>query len=137
MVSLPRGPDQPANQPVNARPAPSGPPPPINFMVEAQRAFFFEGAHGLKSVLSEADQLTLPVMLVVDEPRDRTIGSQNRDLRSRLRRRDQVAEYYETDAAFGQDLPTAQAKAFREMAGFFNLHLYDFNVKIGPTKEVK
>lgn len=132
-----RGPDQSANQPVSGPPPPGPPPLPINFAAEAQRAFFFDGAHGLKSVLSEAEQLTLPVLLVVDEPRDRTIGAQNRDLRSRLRRRDRVAEYYETDAAFDSNLPGSQAKAFRQMEGFFNLHLYDFGVKIGPTREVK
>lgn len=134
---MPGGPDRSAAVAPGSRPPPPPPPRPINFTAEAQRAFFFEGAHGLKSVLSEADQLTLPVMLLVDEPRDRTIGAQNRDLRSRLRRLDRVVEFYETDAAYGENLPASQAKAFREMEGFFNLHLYDFKVKIGPTKEVK
>ena len=133
---LGRGPDQSAED-RGVRPPPPPPPPPINFRLEVQRAFFFEGAHGLKSVMSEVGRLTLPVMLIVDEPRDRTIGAQNRDLRSRLRRLDRTAELYETDAAFSENLPASQAKMFREMEGFFNLHLYDFNVKIGPTREVK
>lgn len=132
-----RGPDQSAEQSITARPPPSPPPLPINFPLEAQRAFFFSGARGLTSVLSDVDQLTRPVMLVVDEPSDRTIGAQNRDLRSSLRRRDRTAEFYETGAGFAENLPGNQAKMFRELEGFFNLNLYDFNVKIGPTKEVK
>lgn len=130
-----RGPDRSAED--TGRPPPPPPPRPINFGSEVQRAFFFQGARGLKPVLSEADKLTLPVMLVVDEPRDRVIGSQNRDLRSRLRRLDRAAEFYETGAGFDENLPAAQAKMFREMEGFFNLNLYDFNVKIGPSREVK
>ena len=46
-------------------------------------------------------------------------------------------EYVEVASGFLPELPGARAKAFRQIEEFFNLNLYDFDVRVGPTKEVK
>ena len=134
----PGGADSPAGVGLNNR-RPFRPPPPVNFLQEAQRAFLGQGQQ-LKSeraVQRTVEQLTKPVMLVVDSPRDRMIAAQNSDLRSKLKRLGRPAEYVEVGSGFGENIPGAKAKLFRQMEEFFNLNLYDYNVKIGPTKEVK
>jgi dipeptidyl aminopeptidase/acylaminoacyl peptidase len=120
-----------------ARPIP--PSPPINFAQEAQRRFFESGKSRFAgdSILRTIDQLSKPLMLIVDPPRDRVLAAQNATLRSALKRRGQVADYMEVESGFEQGLPAARAKVFRRIEEFFNLNLYDYNVKVGPTKEIK
>jgi len=115
------------------------PPRPIDFAKEAQRAFLARGKQQLAalSVLRSAERLTKPVMLVVDPPRDNTIAAQNSDLRSKLKRLGRTAEYVEVESGFGENVPGAKARLFRRIEEFFNLNLYDYKVKIGPTREVK
>lgn len=114
-------------------------PPPVNFTHEAQRAFLNPGAQRLSalSVLHAVDLLTKPVMLVVDDQRDRTILAQNFTLQSQLKGLGRTPVFLETDEGVARDLPGARAKLFRKVEEFINLNVYDFNVKIGPTKEVK
>jgi dipeptidyl aminopeptidase/acylaminoacyl peptidase len=116
-----------------------GPPPPINFLKEAQLAFLARGHQqpAALSVLRNAERLTKPVMLVVDPPRDDTITAQNSDLRSKLKRLGRPAEYVEVGSGFAENVPGAKAALFRQIEEFFNLNLYDYKVKVGPTKEVK
>ncbi len=118
---------------------PIRPPPPINFLQEAKRAFLARGnqLRAESSVLRIAEQITKPVMLIVDPGRDSTIVAQNAELRSRLKRRDEVVEYLEVGSGFNENIPSARAKLFREMEEFFNLNLYDYKVKVGPTREIK
>ncbi len=116
---------------------PSIPPPPINFRREALRNFVERGNQRGISVLRNVDQLTRPVMLIVDAPRDRLVAAQNSELRGALKRRDRVADYVEVGTGVTADLPGARAKLYRQIEGFFNLNLYDFDVKVGPLKEVK
>jgi dipeptidyl aminopeptidase/acylaminoacyl peptidase len=118
-------------------PPPPPPPRPLNFVQEAQRTFLVGGPNRMSSVVDHAEQLTKPVMLVVDPPRDRLIAAQNGELRAKLKRLNRSAEYFEVGAGFAQNLPGDRAKMFRRIEEFFNLNLYDFNVKVGPTKEVK
>ncbi len=121
------------------RALPIRPPPPINFLQEAKRAFLARGnqLRAESSVLRIAEQITKPVMLIVDPGRDSTIVAQNAELRSRLKRRDEVVEYLEVGSGFNENIPSARAKLFREMEEFFNLNLYDYKVKVGPTREIK
>jgi len=124
---------------VGDRPRPIRPPPPIDFLKEAKRAFLARGnqLRAESSVLRIAEQITKPVMLIVDPSRDQTIVAQNAELRSKLKRRDEVVDYLEVGSGFNENIPGARAKLFREMEEFFNLNLYDYKVKIGPTREVK
>jgi dipeptidyl aminopeptidase/acylaminoacyl peptidase len=118
---------------------PFRPPPPINFLKEAQRAFLARAkqpAHEI-SVLRSAERLTKPVMLVVDPGRDQTLVAQAMDLRSRLKRTGNPAEYVEVGSGYAENIPAARARLFRQIEEFFNLNLYDYKVKVGPTKEVK
>jgi len=118
---------------------PSRPPPPINFLQEAQRTFLAQGKQKPSelSVLRNIDQLTKPVMLVIDAPRDQAITAQNSDLRSKLKRLGRPAEYVEVGSGFAENIPGAKAKLFRQIEEFFNLNLYDYKVNVGPTREVK
>jgi pimeloyl-ACP methyl ester carboxylesterase len=118
---------------------PFRPAPPLNFLQEAQRTFLAQGQQlrAERSVLRTAEQLTKPVMLVVDPSRDQTIVAQNSDLRSRLKRLGRPADYVEVGTGFAENIPGAKAKLFRQIEEFFNLNLYDYNVKVGPTTEVK
>ncbi len=115
------------------------PPPPINFLQEAQRTFLAQGQQLRveRSVVRTAEQLTKPVMLVVDPPRDLTIAAQNSDLRSKLKRLGRPAEYVEVGSGYAENIPGARAKLFRQIEEFFNFNLYDYKVKVGPTTEVK
>lgn len=120
------------------RPRPIPPPPPIHFLNEARRAFLARSKWGAdSSVLRGADQITKPVMLIVDPVRDATLVAQNSDLRSRLKRRNQVVDYVELASGYGENVPSARAKLFRQVEEFFNLNVYDYKVKVGPTKEIK
>ena len=118
---------------------PLRPPPPINFLQEAQRHFLATGQQLRtdRSVVRTAEQLTKPVMLVVDPPRDDMITSQNGELRSRLKRLGRPAEYVELGSGYGENVPSARAKLLRQIEEFFNLNLYDYKVEVGPTREVK
>jgi dipeptidyl aminopeptidase/acylaminoacyl peptidase len=120
-------------------PQPMRRPRPINFLKEAQLAFFTVGSSSLAqaSALRSANQVTKPVMLIVDPPQDRLIDAQNDELRSKLKRAGTAVDYLEVDSGFAERLPGAQAKVFRRIEEFFNLNVYDYNVKVGPAKEVK
>lgn len=115
-------------------------PPPINFLQEAQQAYLARGKQPLLalSVGRDAERLTKPVMLVVDPGRsDLAIEAQNSDLRSKLKRLGRAPEYVELGSGYAENIPAVKARLFRQIEEFFNLHLYDYQVKIGPTKEVK
>jgi len=131
------------------------PPPPraINFLKEAQRTFVRQSKQKASelSVLRQAERLTKPVMLVVDnagnlnldedESDDSSggisIAGQNADLRTRLKRLGRTVEYVTVGSGYAQNVPAAKAKVLRQIEEFFNLNLYDFKVEIGPTTEVK
>lgn len=113
------------------------PPPPIDFMQEARRAFLFGGTAKWASVLSSPETLTKPVMLIVNQRDDSVIAVQNASLRSKLSRLGTAPEFIQTEIPKEVFLPGSHAKKFRQMSEFFNLNLYDFGVKVGPTKELK
>ncbi len=136
MPNLGRGAEAPIRG-VMERPPPMPPPPPINFAQEAQRAFFFKNARGLTSVLDTPERLTKPVLLIVNGRDSSTIATQNDSLQSKLKRLGHPADYVQAENSADQDLPGARAKTFRRIEEFFNLNLYDFGVKVGPSKEIK
>jgi dipeptidyl aminopeptidase/acylaminoacyl peptidase len=133
-----RGLDSPASSSLTGSSVGRMPPePPINFTQEARRAYFAEGTAKLKSVLSEVERLTKPVMLIVNAAPGSEILIQNDSLRSRLKRQGRAPEYLEAKTLESEDLAGESAARYRKIEQFFNLNLYDFNVKVGPTKEVK
>ncbi len=118
----------------------SGPPPPIDFLKEAQRAYLARGKQRLLelSIGRSVERLTKPVMLVVDPGKsDRTIEGQNSDLRAKLKRLGRAPEYVELGSGYAENIPAARARLLRQIEEFFNLNLYDYKVKVGPTREVK
>lgn len=106
---------------------------------QKMRRAFFE-RHGGRiaemSVLRAPEQLTKPVMLILEPALDDVVTAQNDRLRRQLSRQGRAAEYLEVKRDFALGLPAARTKAYRQIEEFFNLHLYDYNVKLGPTKEI-
>jgi hypothetical protein len=113
--------------------------PPFNFPKEVQRAFYARAAAPLStlSVLRAPERLTKPVLLIVEPMRNRFFAEQSESLRTRLKRLRHAPDYLEVSPAYAAGLPGERAKAFRRMEEFFNLSLYDYNVQIGESKEVK
>eukprot|EP01036_Dinobryon_divergens_P032662 gene32662-42302_t len=123
-------------QEISPRPPPSAPVArPIDFFREARRAFFFGETPLLTSVLETSTTLTRPVMLIVNSRDNSVIATQNDTLRSRLTRAGRAPEYLQTTTPEGFYLAGERVKTFRRIEEFLNLNLYDFGVKVGPTKE--
>ncbi len=118
----------------------SGPP---TFSQEVTR-LFLEGA-GAKltqlSVTAHADELNAPLFIATRSvPRDAmetSIAAGVAQLRAQLKRRDIPCVNVDYDADFTLGLPAARARVYRQLEEFFNLNLYNYNVKIGPTRVVK
>lgn len=85
------------------------------------------------SVLRRPEAITKPVLLIVQPVVDQTIDAAN----ARLSSKAAPVERLDIGADFGLSLPLARARVYRRMQEFFNVNLYDFDVKIGETKEVK
>ena len=68
---------------------------------------------------------------------DTTIATGVAQLRSQLKRRDIPCVTVEFNTDFVQGLPAARARLYRELEEFFNLHLYNYDVTIGPTRVVR
>jgi pimeloyl-ACP methyl ester carboxylesterase len=111
----------------------------FNFNQEVTRTFLERGPAdlGALSVTSQPATLTNPVCLVLDPVRDSAITAANQRLRNQVRRQGGVADYLEVNADYAAELPQARARVYDHLEEFFNLNLYDYNVKIGPTKEIK
>lgn len=105
----------------------------------ARRALLEQGAKRLGdiSVLNQPELITKPVCLFVSEKAPVGISQANDALISRLTSLHRVAERIEVGQAWGLGLPAARARGYRQLEEFFNANLYDFDVKVGPTKVVK
>lgn len=110
---------------------------PIDFVQEAQRKFFFGDAPHLTSVLDEVERLTKPAMLIVNSSPRSEIAVQNEVLRSRLARSGRSPIWVQADGTEDADSIEERVKMYRRIEEFFNLSLYDFGVKVGPTEVVK
>ena len=111
----------------------------VNFQREVQLAAWKRAMEdgSTRPLFNAAESLTNPLLLIVDSPADREIAAQNNALRAQLKRAGRPAEYFEVGAGFSSDLPGARARVYRQIQEFFNLRLYDFNVKVGESKEIK
>jgi dienelactone hydrolase len=110
-----------------------------NVPAMARRALFERGApQPLElSVLRHPETVTHPVLLVYEAGGGEVIEGSNQQLRSALASRGVVADTIEVNRDFFLELPQARAKAYAQMEEFFNVNLYNYDVKIGPTRVVK
>jgi dipeptidyl aminopeptidase/acylaminoacyl peptidase len=122
--------EMPPNLDLNALPT---------FRQQVNRAYLEGGRVKLSdlSVLAHADELNAPVFIATRTDLHEYLAAGVSDLRSQLKRRDipSVSVTYNEDFTHG--LPAARARLYRELEEFFNLNLYDYGVKIGPTKVMK
>lgn len=89
------------------------------------------------SVRDQIGTLRHPVFLLHDPGRNDAVDRGIDAVRSALRSLRRPADYLELDPAFALALPKTRAAVYRKFEEFFNLRLYDYRVKIGPTTEVK
>jgi dipeptidyl aminopeptidase/acylaminoacyl peptidase len=105
---------------------------------------YLEG-HGARlsqlSAIKGAGAMTSAVFLVAHaQPRteeEQAINAGISRLRGQLKRRDVACVAVAADAEFTLGLPVARARVYRELEEFFNLNLYNYDVKIGPTRVVR
>ena len=98
----------------------------------------YEGADWKKlSVLDQAEALANPVLLLVEPGRSAAIDVSTGELRAKLQSLGRQPDHLELDPGFAAAQPTERAAVYRKIEEFFNLHLHDYGVKIGPTKEVE
>lgn len=89
------------------------------------------------SILEHAATLEQPVFLLVQPLRNQAIDVAAAGLRSKLSSAGHPAAFMDLDPGFGRALPKARAATYRKIEEFLNLHIYDYGVKIGPTKVIK
>jgi myosin-crossreactive antigen len=83
------------------------------------------------------DSATGPILLVVDPLAGEAIDGANATVRDQLARRGRTVDTFAVNADYAAELPAARVRAYAHLEEFFNLNLYDYNVKVGPTKEIK
>jgi dipeptidyl aminopeptidase/acylaminoacyl peptidase len=89
------------------------------------------------SVPDQAEALTNPVLLLVEPGRSSPIDVSTAVLRARLQALGRTVDSLELEPGFAAALPRSRAAVYRKIEEFFNLHLHDYAVNIGPAKEVK
>ncbi len=111
----------------------------VDFPQEVKRAFIERGPTDLRtlSVLAQPEMLSNPLCLILDPVRDDAVTAANQRLRNQVRRQGGVADYLEVKPDYAAELPQARARVYDHLEEFFNLNLYDYHVKVGPTKEIK
>ncbi len=114
-----------------------------NVLIERRRIYLEAGGASLSkvSVTAHGDELNTPVLIIsrgdVNNDAQQQIAAGVSQLRILLKRHDIPTSTVEYEADFVQGNAVARAKVYRQMEEFLNLNLYNFDVKIGPTKELK
>lgn len=111
----------------------------VNFSSEFRRWYFGTDLKHLAAIspARHPDLLTKPILLIQD-PYD--VGGEAGTaaaLRSALSHTSNPADYLEITGEFARGLPEARRKVYSKVEEFFNLNIYNFNVKIGDTKVQK
>jgi dienelactone hydrolase len=104
------------------------------------RRLYFEGSGARLSQLSvtaHADELNTPVMIISRSDTDPVLAAGASDLRSQLKKRDIPTVSLEYNSDFSLGLPKARLRVYREIEEFLNLNLYNYDVRVGPTRVVK
>ncbi len=87
------------------------------------------------SVMDHATSITKPVFIIQEEAR--VLPFHGTDLRNVLKKRDDAqVEFAELESYENRRTPEGAAKTYGRVSDFLVTHLYDFDVKIGPTKEI-
>jgi hypothetical protein len=89
------------------------------------------------SAVTAASQIQGAVYFIVEPVRNEVVDQTTAQLRSALKSLRRPAELLDLDPAFRSRAPKARAAVYRKIDEFFNLNLYRYDVKVGPTKEVK
>jgi dipeptidyl aminopeptidase/acylaminoacyl peptidase len=118
---------------------PLAPPNAVNFLSEFRRWYFGRDAARLAAIspARHPELLTKPVLLIQDPLDVSGESGESPALRAALAHSSAAPDYLEITSAFTRGLPGARAKVFLKLEEFFNLNIYDFNVKIGEIKEKK
>jgi dipeptidyl aminopeptidase/acylaminoacyl peptidase len=122
-------------------PAESSAPP--SFEQRVNRLFLTGKGSDLRrlSPLAHPDRLNAPVFFTKRiTPRSATdvaVAGGTSRLHGQLKRRDIPSVVAEIHDDYVAGSPGARTRLYRKLEEFFNLNLYDYNVKIGPTREVK
>ncbi len=111
---------------------------------EERRRVYLEG-NGAQlskvSVTAHGDELNVPTLIITRRDRvteaDQRIAAGVNQLRSLLKQHHLATATVEINANFAAGMAKERTQAYREMEEFLNLNLYNFDVKIGPTKELK
>jgi pimeloyl-ACP methyl ester carboxylesterase len=111
----------------------------VNFPQEVNRAFLQRGTQDLRtlSALDHPETLTNAVCLILDTQKDDEIALANSRLRDEVRKQGGVADYFTVNPDYAAGTPDARARVYDHLEEFFNLNLYDYNVKVGPTQVIK
>lgn len=111
----------------------------VNFRGEAIQTYLERSGADLAklSVFDRPETLTRPVFLALDPAGAEAITATNSRLRSHLKRFQVDFDYVELNTGFREGLPKASGDVYGRLEEFFNLHLYNYKVKVGETKEIK
>jgi dipeptidyl aminopeptidase/acylaminoacyl peptidase len=118
----------------------SGGPPP--FSSEVIRRYLETGGRKIHdlSLFAQADSPSVPVFVArreASDPRTAAIAAGVARLKTVLERRDLDCTTVTYNQDYAEGLPAARAKVYRALEEFINLNLYQYDVKIGPTRVVK
>jgi dipeptidyl aminopeptidase/acylaminoacyl peptidase len=89
------------------------------------------------SVLKHAEELTNPLLLLVEPGRSPVIDGGTDALRDRLTALGRPPDHLELDPGFAAARPAARATAYRKVEEFLNALVSDHSVTVGPAGEVK
>ena len=109
----------------------------VSFDFELRQAFFNRSRMGDIGLTKHAGTTGRPVFIIQDTERTDLRESQGRSLRNALRSAGLEVEYLETTMEFSQREAETRADVFSKIADFLNDHVYDYNVNIGESQEVK
>lgn len=113
-------------------------PTPVSLRTRFAQWYFGEAAENNPAydVLAHLDDLRAPVLLCVSPDReDHTIAAAAK-LRDRLARLNRPVEYWELPSAPWSRPISERPEVWLRVAEFLNENLLDFDVQIGPTREV-
>lgn len=113
----------------------AGPP---SFRQEVERMYLEAGKAKLHELSAfDAGKMNAAVFILNRGHRADAVAAGVAQLRGQLKRRGLSHEVVEIGDDYVLGLPGARLKAYRALEEFFNLNLYNPNVKIGPTRVVR
>lgn len=110
---------------------------PQRFADNARRAFFGVTPKELaeRSPFAHPELVAKPILFLQNRDDPATAVARAQAFSAMLKKLGRESMYVEVDGQFARRLPYASARAFAKIDEFFNLHLYNFRVDLGETKE--